>query len=90
MEYTYDRSDDVRISVPAMFQVETLPKPVKQQNGVADLSVEYANENGTLHLTRDFKLKGLFIDQKFYAALRGYFQSIQAGTNEQAVLKMAN
>ncbi len=90
MEYTYDRADDVSISMPPMFQVETLPKPVKQQNAVADLLVEYANENGTLHLTRDFKLKGLFIDQKFYAALRGYFQLIQAGTNEQAVLKMAN
>jgi hypothetical protein len=90
MEYTYDRNDDVTISVPAKFKVETLPKPVKQQNSVADLSVDYSNDNGTLHMTRDFKLKGLFLEQKFYAALRGYFQGIQAGTNEQAVLTMAN
>jgi len=32
----------------------------------------------------------LFIDQKYYGAIRGYFQQVQAGTNEQAVLKMGN
>lgn len=90
MEYLYDHNDDVSIHLPASFQVESLPKAVSNKNAVAELSVEYANDNGTLHIQRDFKLKGLFIDQKYYAALRGYLQSIQSGTNEQAVLKMAN
>ena len=90
MEYLYDHNDDVTISLPAKFQVESLPKGVDDHNGVVDLKVSYANENGTLHQTRDFKLKGLFIEQKYYAALRAYFQAVQAGANEQAVLKMAN
>jgi hypothetical protein len=90
MEYLYDRNDDVSISLPTKFQVESLPKTVNSQNGVADLTITYASENGTLHMTRDFKLKGLFLDQKYYSALRSYYQGIQSETNEQAVLKMAN
>ncbi|ABF39545.1 hypothetical protein Acid345_0540 [Candidatus Koribacter versatilis Ellin345] len=90
MHYAYDRSDDVTIKLPANFQVESMPKPVAEQNNIADLNVKCDSNNGTLHLVRDFKLKGLFIDQKYYGAVRGYFQQVQAGANEQAVLKMGN
>jgi Domain of Unknown Function with PDB structure (DUF3857) len=90
LEYTYDYADEVNISLPPNFQVESLPKPVAAQNGVADVAVNCANDNGTLHLTRDFKLKGLFLDQKYYDAMREYFQAVQSGANEQAVLKIAN
>ena len=90
MEYTYGRADDVSITLPSKFKVESLPKEVSAQNGVADLAIKCANDGGTIHLTRDFKLKGLFIEEKYYGAVRNYFQSIQSGTNEQAVLTITN
>jgi hypothetical protein len=90
MENLYDRSDDVTIALPKSFQIESLPKAVSEKNAIADLNASCANENGALHCTREFQLKALAIDQKYYTAVRQYFQSVQAGTNEQAVLKMAN
>ena len=90
MENAYDRADDVTIALPKSFQIESLPKAVSDKNAIADLTASCVNENGTLHCTRDFQMKALAIDQKYYAAVRQYFQSVQAGTNEQAVLKMAN
>ena len=89
MEYQYDRTDDVTIALPKAFHIESLPKPLADKNGVAELSANYSNENGTLHFTRDFQMKAIALDQKFYGALRQYFQKVQAGTNEQAVLNMA-
>jgi hypothetical protein len=71
-------------------QVESLPKAISDKNGIAELATNYANDNGNLHFTRDFQLKGIVLEQKYYPALRDYFQKVQAGTNEQAVLKMAN
>jgi hypothetical protein len=73
-----------------MFQVESLPKAESSKNALGELSANYANDGNTLHFTRDFQMKGLAIEQKYYPAVRQYFQSLQAGTNEQAVLKMAN
>lgn len=90
MEYEYDHSDDVTISLPKTWQVESLPKPVKDSNAVADLTVNAANDNGALHFSRDFKMKGIALESKYYSALKGYYAGVQAGTNEQAVLKMAN
>jgi hypothetical protein len=90
MEYTYDRNDDVTIALPKMFQVESLPKAASTKNALGELSANYANDGNTLHFTRDFQMKGLVFEQKYYAAVRQYFQTLQAGTNEQAVLKMAN
>jgi hypothetical protein len=90
MDYTYDRNDDVSITLPDKVKVDALPKNVADKNVVAELSVNYLNENGTLHFSRDFQLKGLFLDQKFYTPLRAYFQTIQSGASEAAILSMGD
>lgn len=90
MDYPWGRSDDITITLPKMFAVESLPKNEDSKNNLVDISAGYANENGTLHFTRSFTLKGLFLDTQYYAPVRKYFQSIQSEANEQAVLKMAD
>jgi hypothetical protein len=90
LDYLWGRSDDVNITLPKMFQVESLPKTTDAKNALVELSMGYANENGTLHFTRSFTLKGLFLEQQYYGAVRQYFQMVQSEANEQAVLKMAN
>lgn len=87
MEYTFDDKDDVKITLPKSLQVESFPKTISDKNAVAELSAAYANENGTLHLTREWNMKAIGVDTKYYAALRQYFQAVQAGANEQVVLK---
>jgi Domain of Unknown Function with PDB structure (DUF3857)/Transglutaminase-like superfamily len=87
MEYVFDDNDDVTITLPKSYQAESLPKALKDTNAVAEIAANYVNENGTLHFTREFKLKTIGLESKYYAAVRQYFQTIQAGANEQAVLK---
>ncbi len=89
MDYQYDRADDVTITLPKAFQIESLPKPMADKNAVAEISTDYEIENGTLHFKRDFQMKAIAVEAKYYSALRNYFQKVQAGTNEQAVLKIA-
>lgn len=90
MEYEFDDADDVKIALPASLKVENLPKSTNDKNGVAELSATYVNENGTLHFQREFKFKTAALEQKYYTALKQYFQAVQAGTDEQAVLTTAN
>jgi hypothetical protein len=87
MEYLFDDKDDVTITVPKAWQVESLPKQLNDRNPVAEMSTSYTNQNGELHFTREFLFKSIGLEQKYYGALRAYFQTVQAGANEQAVLK---
>ena len=89
MEYSFDDNDDVTITLPKSYQLESLPKALSDKNAVADITAGYANDNGTLHFTREFKLKGVMLETKYYPALRQFFQKVQAEANEQAVLKTA-
>jgi hypothetical protein len=87
MTFPYERIDDVKISLPKGFKVEGMPKPRDEKNAMAELTTECTQENGALHLKRNFRLVGLFIDQPYYTAVRSYFQNLQAGANEPVVLK---
>ena len=90
LDYPWGRNDDITITLPKMFAVESLPKNQESKNVLIDMTTGYANENGTLHFTRTFSLKGLFLETKYYPAVRQLFQSVQSEANEQAVLKMAD
>ena len=87
MNYPYERVDDVRIAIPPGFQVDGLPQPREDKNALAELTSTCKHENGTLHLSRTFRLLGLFVDQPYYSAVRSYFQNVQVTANEPVVLR---
>jgi hypothetical protein len=87
MNYPYERVDDVKIAIPPGFQVDGLPQPREDKNALAELTSTCKHENGTLHLTRTFRLLGLFVDQPYYSAVRSYFQNVQVTANEPVVLR---
>lgn len=89
MNFPYERVDDVKIALPSGFQVDGLPKPQDDKNALAELTSSARLENGTLHLSRTFRLVGLFIDQPYYSAVRSYFQNVQVSANEPVVLRNA-
>jgi len=86
-EYPFVRSDDITISLPAGGALEGTPAPKNFGNSMADYSYACTTENGNVHLDRQFRLNGVFVDKKYYSAVRNYFGRIQDSDNENAVLQ---
>ena len=86
-EYPFEKTDDVTIILPVGWQVGSLP-PAKTQDAKAvfyELKVE--NDKATLHLSRRLKVDMLLLPQKYYPALRSFFQVVRSGDDEQIVLQ---
>jgi hypothetical protein len=85
--YPYTCSDDINIALPAGVGLGAVPAPKSFNNAMANYSTTYTKENGTLHLSRQFRLNGVFVDRKYYSAVRSYFAHIQDSDDEQAMLE---
>lgn len=86
-EYPFEKIDDVTIILPVGWQVGSLP-PAKTQDAKAvfyELKVE--SDKATLHLSRRLKVDMLLLPQKYYPALRSFFQVVRSGDDEQIVLQ---
>jgi hypothetical protein len=85
-ESPYEKADDVNIELPAEWQVSTVP-PARNQNGhVIHYTLNVETSPGTLHLTRKLSVDIMLMEQKYYSALRDFFQVVRSGDVEQVVL----
>ena len=85
-EYPYEKADDVNIELPSEWQVGNVP-PARNQNGhVIRYALNVDTSPGTLHLTRKLSVDILLMEQKYYSALRDFFQVVRSGDAEQVVL----
>jgi hypothetical protein len=86
-EYPFEKLDDVSIELPAGWQVASLP-PAKNQDGhIVSYTLKAENEHETLHVTRKLNVDFLFLETKYYGALRTFFQVVRSGDEEQIVLQ---
>jgi hypothetical protein len=85
--YAYEKTDDVRIELPLGWQVGSVPKAVNNDAKVIAYSLKVENENGTLHLERHLRNNITMLDQKYYAALREFYQTVRSGDDQQIVLQ---
>jgi hypothetical protein len=86
-EYPFEKLDDVSIELPAGWQVASLP-PAKNQDGhIVSYTLKAENDHETLHLTRKLNVDFLFLETKYYGALRTFFQVVRSGDEEQIVLQ---
>jgi hypothetical protein len=87
--YPYFYVDDVTITPPPGFQVETLPSMATQKNNLAEFSTSYAIENGAAHLTRRIQLDHVFVEAKGYPQVKEFFELVAGKNKDQLVLKPA-
>ena len=86
-EYPFEKLDDVSIELPAGWQVASLP-PAKNQDGhIVSYTLKADNDHETLHVTRKLSVDFLFLETKYYGALRTFFQVVRSGDEEQIVLQ---
>jgi len=84
------KEDDVTISLPPGWQVSSLPAEKSNDQHVVLYSLKAENEKNTLRLTRKLSLDLVLLDQKYYPALRNFFQAVRTADEEQIVLQPGN
>lgn len=86
-EYPYSKTDDVTIELPPGWHVSSVPNPQNQDGHVVVYKFKVEDLNGTLHVTRTLSFDVLILEQKYYTALRKFFQVVRTGDDEQIVLQ---
>ncbi len=86
-EYPYEKADDLTIELPPGWQISSVP-PSQDQNGkVVAYGLKVEQSPGTLRLTRKLTIDVLLVQQKYYTALRNFFQAVRTGDGVQVVLQ---
>ncbi len=83
--YPYEESDDLTIALPSGWRVSDIPPPRDQNGKVVMYSLAVENGPGTLRLTRRLTISALLIEQKYYGAVRTFFQNVRTSDGSQIV-----
>jgi Domain of Unknown Function with PDB structure (DUF3857) len=86
-QFPSQKLDDVTIDLPLGWQIQSLPPPKTQDRHVVLYDMKAEKAANALHLTRKMTVDILLLDPKYYAALRGFFQVVRTGDEEQIVLQ---
>jgi hypothetical protein len=88
-EYPFEKLDDVTITLPAGWQVGSLPAVKSQDAKVVLYELKAENNKSSIHLSRKLKVDMMGVEVKYYPALRNFFQLVRSGDEEQVVLQPA-
>src|SRR5712671_1411502 len=86
-EHPFEKMDDVTIELPAGWLVSSMPSPQSKDGHVIGYDLKVEDNKGSLHLTRKLSVDVLILEQKYYPALRNFFQLVRSGDDEQIVLQ---
>ncbi len=86
-DYPYQKADDVTIELPAGWQVSSVPPPQDLNGRVVVYNAKVEQSHGALRLTRKLTIDVLLVEQKYYPALRNFFQALRTSDGVQIVLQ---
>ena len=86
-DYPYEKVDDVTIELPHGWQVSSFPPEQVNDGHVVSYALKVEGGKNTLHLTRKLSVDFMFLEAKYYPALRNFFQVVRSGDEEQIVLQ---
>jgi hypothetical protein len=86
-EYPYEKADDMTIELPLGWQVSSVPAAQDKNGKAVVYSLKVDQSPGALRLTRKLTIDLLLLDQKYYGALRNFFQAVRNGDGVQIVLQ---
>jgi hypothetical protein len=87
MEFPSQKLDDVTLELPPGWQVASLPPGQSQLGHIVEYSLKVENGKDSLHWERMLNLDILLLEQKYYPALRNFFQVVKNADEEQIVLQ---
>jgi Domain of Unknown Function with PDB structure (DUF3857) len=86
-EYPHEKADDLTIELPPGWQVSSVPPPQDRNGKVMVYTLKVEQSPGTLRLTRKLTIDTLLVQQKYYTALRNFFQAVRTSDGIQVVLQ---
>jgi len=86
-EFPFRRVDDVNIELPLGWQIATVPAPQKLGGQAIAYATQAENDKGTLRLSRALSIDVLLLEQKYYAPLRTFFQTVRTNDEQQVILQ---
>jgi hypothetical protein len=87
LDYPYEKFDDLTLELPDGWRVGSLPSALDEGRKELHYSFKAEQNQGTIHLTRKLTVDFLLIEQKYYPALRSFFQLVRGGDGLQVVLR---
>jgi Domain of Unknown Function with PDB structure (DUF3857) len=85
--YAFEKTDDVRVELPLGWGVSSLPPAQTNDAKVMVYSMKVENDKGSLHLERHLRSSLISLEQKYYPALRNFYQAVRSGDDQQIVLQ---
>lgn len=85
--YPYQKIDDVTIELPLGWKVGSLARPADIDAKAAVYTMKVEERNGALHVSRLLKSDLMMLAKENYSALRGFFEGVRTGDEEQIVLQ---
>jgi len=85
--YAFSESDNVSINIPAGFTVESIPQQQDASLPYARYQLHSEMKLSQLVTQRSLLFNGVFFPLDRYSELRGFFNKVQAGDEQQAVMQ---
>ena len=86
--FPYQQRDDISITMPASFQVESLPQqPPNAPLGDVQYTLSASQLGNAFEVKRTLAINGIYYNHDQYPALRQAFSTVKTGDDEQAVLQ---
>ena len=86
-EYPNEKEDDITVSLPPGWKVNSAPPANVKDGHVVLYSLTVDNNQSTVKITRKLNMNVLILEQKYYLALRNFFQEVRTGDEEQILLQ---
>jgi hypothetical protein len=84
-EYPHEKVDDITIELPPGWKVDSLP-PLQDHDGkIITYTLKVDQNPGTLRLARKLAVDVLLLDQKYYPALRNFYENVRTSDGVQIV-----
>ena len=87
MDFPFQQTDDITITLPAGWQIDNLPPAHTQDGHVITYSLTAANDKGNIRLNRAMTLDFLILDRQYYSALRTFMQGVKSSDDQQIVVQ---
>lgn len=81
--------DDITVTVPASLEVENLPQPENVKLDYAMYKSEWSRQQNNINVKRDLAMAAFVFPQTDYKQLKGFYDQVKAGDDQQAILKVS-
>jgi hypothetical protein len=87
--FPYQHTDEVTIELPPGWLATSLPQPRANDAKFATYGSTAQFSGGMLSMKREVALNSILVKRQFYDVIRGFYQTVRAGDEEQVVVTPA-